>query len=73
MVRCSYLISCVAFQAKLQKKGICRTKRNKSFGNVVENFANGVDYNQSHSAKFSFLAVGSFMSFYHLWFKVIMM
>ena len=39
----------------------------------MENFANGVDYNQSHSAKFSFLAVGSFMSFYHLWFKLIMM
>lgn len=73
MVRCSYLISCVAFQAKLQKKGICRTKRNKSFGNVVENFANGVDCLQSHSAKFSFLAVGSFMSFYHLWLKLIMM
>ena len=73
MLRCLYLISCVAFQAKLQKKGICRTKRNKSFGNVVENFANGVDYNQSHSAKFSFLAVGSFMSFYHLLFKLSMM
>ena len=39
----------------------------------MENFANGVDCLQSHSAKFSFLAVGSFMSFYHLWLKLIMM
>ena len=40
------------------KKRICRTKRNKSFRNVENNFVNGVDYSWSHSAKYYVLAVG---------------
>ena len=56
-----YLLRFISSQMQKKKLRICRTLWNKSFGNVVENFVNGVDYNQSHSAKFYFLAVGSFM------------
>ena len=47
-----------AFQAKCKKR-ICRTKRNKSFGYVVENFVNEW-ITISLSSKFYFLAVGFF-------------
>ena len=49
-----------AFQAKCKKKKKnCRTKRNKSFGYVVENFVNE-RITISLSSKFYFLAVGFF-------------
>ena len=48
-----------AFQAKCKKKRICRTKQNKSFGYVVENFVNEW-ITISLSSKFYFLAVGVF-------------